>query len=260
MRSTTMSELVARMRASEKYTIFMLGDSITEGARAKSAEATYTAVFTRGLAERFPGRRVTRYDGKRHPTKDAELLPLCTYGEPITVQEGEGELCVVRCGIGGNTVRRMLNRRADFIGKEINGREADLYIIMVGINDALAKDPSKYVVPEVFRAHLEELLGEIATGNPSADVILMTPTYNDAGIEPISRLDPYAAQMQEAAAQRGLPVIDQHKLWMEHLCIGGEGYGQGEWLSGVEGDKCHPGDCGHAVIAGEMLRCLFEGE
>ncbi|MBP3437133.1 MAG: SGNH/GDSL hydrolase family protein [Clostridia bacterium] len=261
MRNQTIKEIVGRVSASEHYTIFIVGDSITEGARATSDEATYTAVFARGLAERFKkeDRRVLRYDGKRHPTPNAELLPLLSYGEPVCVQEGtRGVLTVVRSGIGGNTIQRMLNRKNDFIGKEINGRAADLYIIMVGINDALSCDASKFVTPEGFRQNLDKLLDELEGGNPQADVILMTPTYNDTGKRPASHLEPYATEMQAAAKERFIPVIDQHRLWMEHLVVDGENYGQGDWLSGVTGDSCHPSDKGHEAIAKEMLRCLFE--
>ena len=90
MKHRTIKDIVARMRAAEQYTIFVLGDSITEGARASDAAHTYTAVFTKGLAERFPDRRVIRYDGLRRPVKEAELLPLLGYSAPIPVQKWRG--------------------------------------------------------------------------------------------------------------------------------------------------------------------------
>lgn len=258
MRNTTVQSIVERMRDAEQYTVFVVGDSITEGARATDDEHTYTAVFARGLAERLPNRRVIRYDGKRYPTKDAELLPLMTYGDPIVIRQGgDKTLTVVRSGIGGNTVQRMLNRRDDFIGREVGGRCADLYIVMVGINDALRSDASKFVSPEVFASNLNRLLDWLEQGNPAADLILMTPTYNDRGLEPSSHLTPYADAMRATAARRQIPVVDQHRLWMAHLTVGANNYGQGDWLSGVEGDSCHPSNLGHEIIANELLRCLF---
>ena len=260
MKHRTIKDIVARMRAAEQYTIFVLGDSITEGARASDAAHTYTAVFTKGLAERFPDRRVIRYDGLRHPVKEAELLPLLGYSAPISVQNGEGgTLTVIRCGIGGNSVQRLLDRKDDFIGNAICPHP-DLYIMMLGINDSLISNPSKYATPEVYAQNLYRLAAELTQGSPKADLIFMTPTYNDYGTDPISRLAPYVEQMRAFCAKMQIPLIDQHRLWMEHMVIGGENYGQGDWLSGVERDHCHPSDIGHAAIANEMLRCLFEEE
>lgn len=254
-----MHEIVERMKAADQYTVFVVGDSITAGFRSTDAEHTYTAVFARGLAERFPERNVWRYDGIWYSTKDAELRPLLGYDGPFPIQRGEEKtLTVVRSGIGGNTVRRMLNRKGDFIGKEIGGRMADLYIVMVGINDALRSDPTKFVESETFGAHLHELIDEIEKGNPTADVIFMTATYNDRAIETVSHLAPHVDQMRAVAEEWAIPVIDQHALWMAHYRADAPNYGQGDWLSGIEGDACHPSNLGHEAIAKEMMRCMFE--
>ncbi len=258
MKNHTLQAIAERMDVAKDFTIFMVGDSITEGARATDAEHTYTAVFAQGLAERYGDRTVIRYDGRRHPTPDAELRPLMTYGEPVTVRAGQrGRLTVVRSGIGGNTVRRMLARRSDFTKTAPCGGAADLYIMMMGINDALTSDPAKYVSPRGFAEDLCRLAEALNRENPDADVIWMTPTYNDYGVERVSRLDDHAEQMRAVAREFGIPVIDQHRLWMEHLTVGGANYGQGDWLSGVEGDKCHPGDRGHEVIARAIFDELF---
>ena len=258
MKHHTLQEIAARIDGAEELTVFVVGDSITEGARATDAEHTYTAVLARGLAERYGDRTVIRYDGQRYPTPDAELRPLMTYGTPVIVQEGTGgRLTVVRSGIGGNTVRRILTRRRDFTKTEPCGRAADLYIMMMGINDALSSDPAKYVSPHGFAEDLRRLAETLDRENPDADVIWMTPTYNDYGVERVSRLDAHAEQMRVVAREYGIPVIDQHRLWMEHLTVGEANYGQGDWLSGAEGDKCHPGDRGHGVIAEAILNELF---
>jgi lysophospholipase L1-like esterase len=258
MSNSMMQEIVTKMTEAQKYTVFVVGDSITAGFNATDSEHTYTACFARGLAAHFPERRVSRYDGIWYPTKDHALRPLKSYEGPITVQEGTRQLTVVRSGIGGNTVRRMLDRKEDFIGKELGGSTADLYIIMVGINDALSNDPTKFVEPEIFEAHLHELLNDIEQGNPMADVILMTATYNDEKIETASCLEPYVERMRSVAETRELPLIDQHRVWMEHYRADAPNYGQGDWLSGVDGDFCHPSDRGHRAIANEMIRCMFE--
>ena len=83
----------------------------------------------------------------------------------------------------------------------------------------------------------------------------MTPTYYDRGTERKSCLDPYAVAMKAVASERNVPMIDLHRLWMDHMCLNGENYGQGSWLNG---DRCHPSDEGHAAIAHEIARCLME--
>lgn len=259
MRNQTMRAILERMTNADNYTIFVVGDSITAGFRSTDPEHTYTAVFARGLAERFPERNVWRYDGIWYSTKDAELRPLLGYDGPFPVQGGEGKtLTVIRSGIGGNTVRRMLKRKDDYLGKEIDGRVADLYIVMVGINDALQSDPTKFVEPDVFGEDLNRLVDELEAGNPTADLILMTPTFNDRQAERGSRLAPYVDVMRAVARKRAIPLIDQHARWMSHFELGAPHYGQGDWLSDVEGDACHPSNLGHEAIAKEMMRCMFE--
>jgi lysophospholipase L1-like esterase len=254
-----MNAIVARMRETESYRIFVVGDSLTEGIRIEDPEDVYVAAFARGLAERMTDRRVVRYDGRRQDHPDAELMSVASYGDVITVQKGTaGEITVVRSGIGGNTVRRMLNRQQDFLGETFLGSSADLLIVEVGVNDALACDPAKYVTAEVFGQDLHELLDLIEREDPETDVIFMTPTYNDVGGRPTSCVDAYDAEMQRVARERCVPVVDLHRLWMAHLEIGSYNYGQREWLTGILGDTCHPSPEGHRAIAREMLRTLFE--
>ena len=253
-----MKRIAKRIDEAQELTVFVVGDSITEGFRATSPNNNYTAVFAKGLAERYADCDcyVERYDGKRHPTPDAETLPLLRYDGPFVVREGSGKrITVVKSGIGGNTVKRMLNRVDDFIGKEFGGKVADIYFVMAGINDALKNNPAKYVTVDVFGEHLETLIGAMKNGTPDSDIVFMTPTYNDRGETAVSHLEPYSDKMKEVAERYGIPVIDQHALWMAHLKPGADGCGQGDWLAG---DACHPSDIGHKAIAEEMLRAIFE--
>ena len=254
----SIKEIVKRIENSDHYTVFVVGDSITEGDRASSSETNFVACFTRGLSERFPERRVVRYDGKRPEAADSSILPLSHYEGPSTVSEGDQSIVVVKSGVGGNSVRRVLDRRGDFIGKKVEGHVADLYIIMLGINDSMTNRPQKYVTPEVFEENYRELLLSIETGNPDADILLMTPTYDDEGKTATSRLEPYVDRVKKIVMDKNIPLVDQHRVWMDHLTVGGDIYGQGDWLSGVEGDCCHPSDIGHRAIADELLRSLFQ--
>ena len=255
MRRKTMTAIVQHMTEAKEYLIFTLGDSITRGSGASSDETAYTAVMTRELAQRFPQREILRYDGQQARIPDGELIPVDHFDGPIAVQRGsEGKLTVVRCGIGGNTVRRLLNRKGDYAGREFEGRRADLFTVMLGINDSLIKVKEKYVTPEQYKKDLCELLALLAETNPEADVILMTPTYYHDGSTPDSYLDLYAEKMIEVAREQELPLIDLHKMWMDHMVVGADGYGQGDWLPR---DKCHPGDLGHRLLGEEIVKRIF---
>ncbi len=261
MKNHTLKDIARRIDGASDFTIFVVGDSLTHGVRATDREHTYTAVLARRLAERYSDSAVLRYDGTVSctlPSWEWELLPLEAYEGPVSVQMGDQRrVTVVRSGIGGNTVRRLLNRKDDFIGRAVGERRADLYTVMVGINDALANDPKKFVLPAVYKSDLEELVQEFEKGNPDADLIFITPSYNDDGTKNESHLAPYAAAMKAVAEQYAIPLIDMHAVWMAHLVVGAPNYGQQDWLSGHPGDSCHPSNEGHAVIANEIYRHIF---
>ena len=248
------------MGSAESFTMFFVGDSITEGIGASSADHTYVAAFAQKLTERYPNYNVIRYDGQLYPIdlKEAVLMPLKTYGDPIQIQEGTmGTLTVVRSGVGGNTVRRLIHRKEDFICRKVGGRSADLVLINAGVNDALISDPNKYVPCTVYGENLNELLDQIEVAMPDTDIVLMTPTYNDLGDSTKSCLDNYSDVMKQIAVKRNIPVIDLHSQWMEHLVVGAENYGQSDWLTGRRGDSTHPSDIGAKEIADVIYKVLF---
>ena len=86
------------------------------------------------------------------------------------------------------------------------------------------------------------------------DKVNVITYYGDGSTADIP-LSVYAEEMRRVAKEKCLPLVDLHALWMQHLVVGGPLYGQGDWLVS---DKCHPSDKGHAAIAVEILRVLFE--
>ncbi len=249
------AKIVEKMRNDPNYLIFVIGDSLTQGSGASDpVRLDYTAKFTEKLAKQFPEKTVLRVDGK--PRGDYLGMAYPNESRHVPVQRGSdnNKITVVRSGIGGNTVQKIIDRAPDYINKEIGGTTGDLFIIMSGINDfdSEAYDLTKYASPPKYKANLNTLVSNIKAAHPDADIILMTPTTvrKDGHC-----LDLYAEQMIAVGASHNIPVIDQHKLWMDHFKEGVGPYGQGDWLS--EGDSCHPTDVGHEAIADEMIRCLF---
>ena len=108
----TLNDISERIKCSDDFVLFCLGDSITQGIGAKTDEDTYTACLARNFAKFFKDRQIIRYDGKLRDCPTREYYPLESYIGPIVVQEGNSDkkITVVRCGVGGNTVKRLLNR------------------------------------------------------------------------------------------------------------------------------------------------------
>lgn len=225
-----------KLNNNENVLITAIGDSITFGVIHCNPEETYCAELARLFAAFFPETTVLRYDGI--PTDEAK--PLSYYEGPFVIQDGEkGKITVVRCGVGGDTVRRIIKRSDDFTGNFITGEMPDYFLIMLGINDALKNDPQKYIIPEKFYSDLEELFEILENENSHTQVILMTPTYNDLGESHNSHLEPYCNMMKKIADEKSCKLIDTHSLWMEHLVVGAYNYGQQEWLGNKKGDSCH---------------------
>jgi len=248
-----LAEIVQHMNDDPNYLIFVIGDSLTEGQGASDPERfDYTAKFAEKIAERMPNKNVYRVDGKRNNNATAIIYP--NKGKHVPVQRISGvtdEIVVARCGIGGNTVKRIINRSYDFIGKELRGTTGDLFIIMSGINDSAAGNIEKYASPPAYKTQLNELIDMIYAEHPEADIILMTPTFSGSDGR---GLDMYAKQMKDIAAERQIALIDQHQLWLDHYEKGSGKYNQGDWL---EMDTCHPTDIGYEAMADYMIKCLF---
>jgi len=230
-------------------TVNIVGDSITHGLNHCTPEETYTANFSRMLAEHYKSYTVRRYDGIY--TALGELGHMEYFDGPFIIQHGTmGTIDIIRNGIGGNTVKRAYNRITDFTGVLVNGEKSDITIMMFGINDALQSDPAKYVTPYVFKKQYKELINTIKTLDPQTTIILMTPTTNGP-------LTEYCHKISELAQEEGLFLVDQNKLWSEHYCKDAPNYGHGNWLSNIPGDSCHPTPLGAYKIAEYMYHCIF---
>lgn len=247
-----MKEIIQKMRKSDHYLIMSVGDSLTEGQRASGAETTYTAVLARGLAERFLERTVVRIDGKRVESRIDRFIRTVVQERP----EENGKLTVVRSGYGGNTVRRLLNRKEDFVAHPYEGTEPDLFLISVGINDSIFWVKEKFVTPLQYREDLLELLNLLHREHPKADVVFITPSWYAYGSKGTDIVGPYAAVMLALAEEEQVPCLDMHGLWQAHFVAGEPNFGHGDWL--YDGDRAHPGDVGHAAFGDALLKFLFE--
>ena len=249
--SPELEKIAKKIATSEKYLIFTIGDSVTQGQGASDPKTKdYTAMFAKKLGEIFTEKSIYRVDGAPNSSYTGIVYP----EEAVKVQTGtgNGEITVARCGVGGDTVKRALNRTDDFINKEIRGQTGSLFIICFGINDSFRLDANKYAAPPIYKQQLSDLIDKIYEAHPDADVILMTPTYTNEFGDYSSVLNMYVRYVKDLANSRGVACIDLNAVWMNHLDKSLHN-GQGDWLH----DGCHPSDIGHEVCADEMIRCLF---
>lgn len=233
-----------KLASGNDITIEFVGDSITFGCQYCTIEETFAAVFARMVAERFKNAKVSRYDGYY----ESELGTLCGFNEPVYVSNGgERRIDIIKNGIGGNTVRRAINRIDDFTGKMPNGKHADLMIFMYGINDAMRSDPQKYTDIDTFEKNYNELI-DIVTSRDGSDIAIMTPTYIN--------VKTYAERASKIAHERGAILIDQYALWADHYVDGAENHGQSDWLTNPK-DACHTSPKGAKAIAKLAFDTIF---
>ena len=223
--------MIERINNNESITIDFVGDSITYGITHCRDEETYVAKFTSFFARQFAEYTVNRYDGNF----EDDMGNMTSFDGPILVSvgSGKGTVDIIRNGIGGNTVKRALNRIDDFTGTLANGKRPDITFLMFGINDALKPNVERYAEPSVFKVSYKEMIDKIKASNPETAIILMEPTYNDWSVAE------HAEKVRELAEEYGFPCIRLHTLWMEHYDEKAHNFGQGDWLGGGC-DACHP--------------------
>lgn len=244
---------LSRLKAKKPTKIVFTGDSVTWGQGVAAADS-YTAAFARLMAAAYPDATVNRYD--KTMVNDYYTADV----GPTLVQTGSGgwTIDVVRNGIGGNNVPRIMARSFGIFGNS-NGSAVDCAFIMAGINDSLEAAWANQrfeTIPEYERA-LDALVREIRRFRPEVDIVFLTPTwYEDT---PNQRLDGYAAGMKRVAADNRIPVVDTRKLFLDHYVAGNGYFGQGDWFFSAA-DFAHPSGVGHTAIAQRIYDDLFSAK
>lgn len=233
-----------KLRSGNDITIEFVGDSITYGCQYCTIEETFPAVFARLVAEKFSDATVRRYDGYY----ESELGTLCGFEDPVYVSNGgKRHIDIIKNGIGGNTVRRAINRIDDFTNEMPNGKRVDLMIFMYGINDAMRSDPQKFTDIDTFEKNYNELI-DLVMSRKNTDIAIMTPTYIN--------VRSYSERVAKVSNERGAILVDQYAMWAAHYVEGVENHGQGDWLSNPK-DACHTSPKGAEAIGRLAFDTIF---
>lgn len=240
-------DISAMLEEKKHITIDIVGDSVTQGTDHCTDDETYAAQFANMLAKKYEKATVYRYDG----IFGGEFLPIDHFEDAVLISTGNGkyQIDVIRNGIGGNTVRRAINRINDFTGLLANQRKADITIFMFGINDALKSDPKKYVSSSEFADDYRELLNKFKETEES-EIVIMSATTNDQCI------DEHVKYTKLIAEEFGVLYVDQNSVWNKHYDKNAPNFGHGDWLSDVSCDACHPTPKGAYMIAKTLFDCV----
>ena len=249
-----------KLIAGENVCIHFVGDSITVG---YNSTGTVGGNFVQRMGvligqQIVPGAEVDRYDPNAYSVLSDG--PINGWNGPTVIQQakpGNSQVVqVVNNGVSGDTVQRVLRRIGNLTGWT---PPIDLFVILLGINDSLESDPTKFVPPDVFASGIRSLVEVLKNYYPQAEIALCTPTHND---QPDSggryTLDEYAMGVRRAAIETGTALVDLRALWADMFDAGEPGLsgddGYGWWLSTAGGNHTHPTDQGHQGIAEEMFK------
>jgi lysophospholipase L1-like esterase len=156
-------------------------------------------------------------------------------------------LQVVNRGVSGDTVRD-LRARWD---RDVLAEEPDWLSVMIGINDVwrtFSTNPDEAVALPEYEATLRELFNQ-ARGI-GARFILMTPYMIETDRrDPMRRrMDWYGEVVRQLATEYDAILVDTQAAF-DHVL---QYTAPNDWA----GDKIHPADPGHAVIALAWLRAV----
>lgn len=205
-----------------KQTLLFVGDSITDCGR-RGAEAPlghgYARMINDLIAARYPSH----------------------------------QLKVINTGIGGNTVRDMMNRWTD----DVIRHQPDWLSIKIGINDIhrwLRQVPDAAVTPDEFAQMYDTILARVAK-ETKAKVILVDPFYISTDRDPTSfrslvleHLPSYIKTVERMSKKYKTRRVKTHDAFATLL------------KHNVPDRFCpepvHPNPAGHLVIAHEWLKAM----
>lgn len=174
------------------------------------------------------------------------------------VPEGKGYVPVVRAALkergvdvdavatGGHKVTDLLKR----VDTDVIAKKPTIVVIQIGVNDASAG-----VVPELFKAQLEELIGKLQQGG--ARVVQCTCTCRIEGYDrenPMDKkLDALAEVARGIAREKQLPLVDLRKAFIEYWKTHNP---ENKPKGFLTYDGNHWTETGHHYVAQQMLMRL----
>ena len=219
-------------------------------------------VFAGGLLP-FHARAQERTDpaSRQVPLKKGDRIIF--FGDSLTalavkdpnVPEGKGYVPIVRAALkdrevdvdavatGGHKVSDLLKR----VDQDVLAKKPTIVVIQIGVNDASAG-----VIPELFKAQLEELIGKLQQGG--ARVIQCSCTCRVEGYNPENvmdkKLDALAEVARAIAREKQLPLVDLRKAFIDYWKTNNP---ENKPKGFLTYDGNHWTETGHQYVADQML-------
>ena len=171
------------------------------------------------------------------------------------VLEARRGIVVDNLGVVNATAKGWAKNRADHWQGQLARRAPDLFVVMIGTNEA------GWLAGNALEEHgqvMRDLLAPVRAANPDASCLVVSPLdqvdYEQRGLPPRPALAPMVAAQREAALASGCAFWDAH-AWM-----GGAGASR-EWRKRgwVVRDFAHPTTAGAHRIADALAAGLLDG-
>ena len=156
-------------------------------------------------------------------------------------QRGGDQPVFVNAGVGGNTLRQMLER----VERDVLPHDPDTVYISAGVNDA-----HQGVTPEAFEADLLAVIGILREHQIEPVLATPTPVAKDRPPEVQTRLQAFVEIVKAVGARCNIPVSRAHEA-LAALAAAGE--------TVLGDDGIHPNFAGHRGIARAMGEALGYG-
>ncbi len=204
-------------------TLLLIGDSITDAGRARPVGAGPDGGLGGGYA--------------------------AYVNSVLSVVHPDRNIRVLNTGISGNTVRDLENRWQT----DVVDLKPDWLSIMIGTNDVWrqfdsADRPEIHVLPAEFEERLERLVRD--TLPRVKGLVLMTPFLIEPDLNDPMRamMDSYGRTVKNISAKFNTRFVDTQAAYNEIL--------QFSKPSTLSGDRVHPNQVGHMVLAAALLKAL----
>ncbi len=211
------------MKLQKNNKLVMIGDSITDAGRARPIGEGSNAALGDGYVS-----LVDSLLGAAYPNLGVR---------------------VVNTGIGGNTVRDLAARWQS----DVLDLKPDWVSIMIGINDVWRQfdnptRPEQHVLLDEFTQTLDQLVAR--TLPTVTGLVLMTPFFIEPNrADPMrARMDVYGAAVKDIAARHNTLFVDTQAAFDAVLV-----YVDSTILAG---DRVHPGQTGHTILARAFLQAI----
>jgi len=164
------------------------------------------------------------------------------FAERIRWEMGRVRDVVINTGISGDTVPGLL---AD-LEHRVTRFEPTVVSVMMGMNDAAKGEPGR----EGFKKSYLELIDRLRS---ETDALILLHTPNPITPVATSRADlpAYAAIIREVAAEKGVALVDQEKLWNEYVAQPRKDL---NYL--LSDGTIHPDNYGHILMAHNLFKVL----